>query len=106
MIHWETGKKHDRIDEVGPRKNTGTPGTGKPTTIFHLIDCGVPVGEKALITCTRNVAMESITEKMTSLKDRPTCVFGPKEIIGLTARKHLLEEQIGAIFEKERVAKT
>ena len=47
------------------------------------------------------MAVESITEKMTSLKERP-----PKERIGISARKYLLEEQIGAVFDKERIAKT
>ena len=43
--------------------------------------------------------------KMTSLDARPLCVFGNKDRAGRTARKYLIEEQIGPVFDELKIAK-
>ena len=45
-------------------KVQGPPGTGKSTTIFHMITARLPPGTRVLVTCSRNVAVESIAQKL------------------------------------------
>jgi superfamily II DNA or RNA helicase len=45
-------------------KIQGPPGTGKSTTIYHVVTQRVPKGERVLVTCSRNVAVESIAQKL------------------------------------------
>lgn len=89
-------------------KIQGPPGTGKSTTIFHILDARVPKGARVLVTCSRNVAVESIAQKLAGLDDWPLCVFGPRDRVGETARRNLLDEQVGGQFDEvklQRVAK-
>ena len=74
-------------------KIQGPPGTGKSTTIFHIIASRVPAGKKVLVTCSRNVAVESITQKVAAVDHGKLLVFGNAARIGPTARDHLLEHE-------------
>lgn len=42
-------------------------GTGKSTTIWHLINARVDPEARVLVTCTRNQAVDAVTEKVESL---------------------------------------
>ncbi|CAK8990005.1 unnamed protein product [Durusdinium trenchii] len=75
-------------------KIQGPPGTGKSTTIFHILDARVPRGSRVLVTCSRNVAVESIAQKLSGLEDWPLCVFGPRDRVGESARRYLLDSQV------------
>merc|ERR1719171_2404018 len=86
-------------------KIQGPPGTGKSTTIFHIIASRVPPGQRVLVTCSRNVAVESIAQKLEGLEDWPLCVFGPRDRVGETARRYLLDEQVGGHFNERRLVK-
>lgn len=46
----------------------GPPGTGKSTTIFHLIRTRLPADAKVIVTCSRNGAVDSITQKLRGLE--------------------------------------
>ena len=74
-------------------KIQGPPGTGKSTTIYHVITQRVPRGERVLVTCSRNVAIESIAQKLEAC-DADMLVVGAPGRIGSTARKHLLESKV------------
>jgi len=75
----------------------GPPGTGKSTTIFHIITCRVPVGAKVLVTCSRNVAVESIAQKLqTAVGEGEMLVVGNGTRLGDTARAHTLPAQLEA----------
>ena len=74
-------------------KIQGPPGTGKSTTIYHIITQRVPPGARVLVTCSRNVAIESIAQKLRAC-DAEMLVVGAPGRIGATARKHLLDAKI------------
>ena len=74
-------------------KIQGPPGTGKSTTIYHVITQRVPPGARVLVTCSRNVAIESIAQKLRAC-DAEMLVVGAPGRIGATARKHLLDAKI------------
>lgn len=86
-------------------KIQGPPGTGKSTTIYHILDARLPAGERVLVTCSRNVAVESIAQKLEELEGWPLCVFGPADRVGVTARRYLLESQTGGHLDEQRVGK-
>eukprot|EP00928_Gymnodinium_smaydae_P075244 TRINITY_DN5824_c0_g1_i1.p1 TRINITY_DN5824_c0_g1~~TRINITY_DN5824_c0_g1_i1.p1 ORF type:complete len:1306 (-),score=362.37 TRINITY_DN5824_c0_g1_i1:108-4025(-) len=86
-------------------KIQGPPGTGKSTTIFHILDARVPANQRVLVTCSRNVAVESIAQKLSGLEGWPLCVFGPRDRVGETARRNLLDDQVGGQFEERRLQK-
>jgi len=67
-------------------------GTGKSTTIFHIIYSRIPVGARVLVTCSRNVAVESIVQKLEQCTNNGErlVVFGNEARIGDTSKKHLL----------------
>ena len=46
----------------------GPPGTGKSTTIFHLIRTRLPADARVIVTCSRNGAVDSITQKLRGLE--------------------------------------
>ena len=71
-------------------KIQGPPGTGKSTTIFHIINQRVPPGARVLVTCSRNVAIESIVRKLEAC-DAEILVVGAPGRIGTSARRHLLD---------------
>ncbi|CAJ1421361.1 unnamed protein product, partial [Effrenium voratum] len=86
-------------------KIQGPPGTGKSTTIFHILDARLPAGQRVLVTCSRNVAVESIAQKLEGLEDWPLCVFGPRDRVGETARRYLLDSQVGGHLDERRRGK-
>jgi len=63
-------------------------GTGKSTTIFHIITARIPAGVRVLVTCSRNVAVESLAQKLESLTQGGLVVFGkkiPKSALNLSS---------------------
>jgi len=72
-------------------KIQGPPGTGKSTTIFHIITARIPFGARVLVTCSRNVAVESIAQKLEHCSPDGLVVFGNASRIGETARNYLLD---------------
>ncbi|KAK3273602.1 hypothetical protein CYMTET_18168 [Cymbomonas tetramitiformis] len=72
-------------------KIQGPPGTGKSTTIFHIINSRLPLGARVLVTCSRNVAVESIAQKLQSCSSHAMLVVGNVDRIGETAKRYLLE---------------
>jgi|AntAceMinimDraft_1070359.scaffolds.fasta_scaffold14458_2 hypothetical protein len=76
-------------------KIQGPPGTGKSTTIYHIINQRVPPGARVLVTCSRNVAIESIAQKLEACHAEILVVGAPGRI-GVTARKHLLDTKTEA----------
>ena len=63
------------------------------TTIFHIITARLPPTARVLVTCSRNVAVESIAQKLSECNPDRLCVFGNATRIGETARSLLLEPQ-------------
>ena len=86
-------------------KIQGPPGTGKSTTIYHVITQRVPPGARVLVTCSRNVAIESIAQKLRAC-DAEMLVVGAPGRIGATARKHLLDAKIESHPKVRAVAAT
>jgi len=81
------------VDELkfALEKIQGPPGTGKSTTIFHIITARIPPGARVLVTCSRNVAVESIAQKLEHCSPDGLVVFGNASRIGETARSYLLD---------------
>ena len=52
-----------------------------------------------LVTCARNVAVESIASKLEQKGKWRLCVFGQADRVGRSARKYLFSEQIGRCFD-------
>ena len=84
-------------------KIQGPPGTGKSTTIFHVITARLPPGARVLVTCSRNVAVESIAQKLEHCSEDGLVVFGNAARIGETARKYLLENKCARQPQVDRV---
>ena len=61
-------------------KIQGPPGTGKSTTIYHVITQRVPPGQRVLVTCSRNVAIESIAQKLETCSSEILVVGAPGRI--------------------------
>ena len=76
-------------------KIQGPPGTGKSTTIYHVVTQRVPPGSRVLVTCSRNVAIESIAQKLEAC-DQEILVVGAPGRIGAAARRHLLDTKTEA----------
>lgn len=74
-------------------KIQGPPGTGKSTTIFHIITARLPSSARVLVTCSRNVAVESIAQKLYECTPDRLIVFGNASRIGDTARSLLVDTQ-------------
>jgi hypothetical protein len=45
-------------------QQAGPPGTGKSTTVYHVIQSCVQPGRKTLVTCARNQAIDAIVDKL------------------------------------------
>ena len=71
-------------------KVQGPPGTGKSTTIYHMVTYRLPKGARVLVTCSRNVAVESIAQKLQECTQDKMLVVGNPKRIGDTACNHLL----------------
>lgn len=61
-------------------KIQGPPGTGKSTTIYHIIAGRLPSHARVLVTCSRNVAVESIAQKLIEFSDEMLVVGNPSRI--------------------------
>lgn len=82
-------------------KIQGPPGTGKSTTIFHIVTGRIPLGARVLVTCSRNVAVESLAQKLQLWVPESLVVFGNALRVGETARKYLLDTKVNfSKFEK------
>ena len=42
----------------------GPPGTGKSTTIFHVLSARMPAGAASVVTCVTNQAINAVAEKL------------------------------------------
>ncbi|KAL4451648.1 hypothetical protein ABPG75_007310 [Micractinium tetrahymenae] len=71
----------------------GPPGTGKSTTIFHIIDSRVQPDAQVLVTCTRNQAVDSVVDKV-SLLDGGILVFGNPKRLGPRAAQHTIDARV------------
>lgn len=85
-------------------KIQGPPGTGKSTTIFHIITARLPQTARVLVTCSRNVAVESIAQKLYECTPDRLVVFGNASRIGDTARSLLVDVQCEEHPRVQRVA--
>ncbi len=85
-------------------KIQGPPGTGKSTTIFHIITARLPPSVRVLVTCSRNVAVESIAQKLYECSPNRLIVFGNASRIGDTARSLLVDAQCEEHPRVQRVA--
>eukprot|EP00596_Hydrurales_sp_CCMP1899_P000566 CAMPEP_0119052944 /NCGR_PEP_ID=MMETSP1177-20130426/74074_1 /TAXON_ID=2985 /ORGANISM="Ochromonas sp, Strain CCMP1899" /LENGTH=563 /DNA_ID=CAMNT_0007032693 /DNA_START=27 /DNA_END=1719 /DNA_ORIENTATION=+ len=74
----------------------GPPGTGKSTSIALLARHFIPRNEIILATCVQNKAVDSIAEKLGSLRvgDLPFFVLGNSDRLGIEANKWTLESQV------------
>jgi hypothetical protein len=77
-------------------KIQGPPGTGKSTTIFHIITARIPLDKRVLVTCSRNVAVESLAQKLELWVPESLVVFGHPLRVGDTSRKYLLDTQVAS----------
>lgn len=59
--------KHLPLSRFPPCRTSARSGTGKSTTIFHIIDSRVHQDARVLLTSTRNQAVEAVTEKVHTL---------------------------------------
>jgi len=71
----------------------GPPGTGKSTLIAKIIKHRIPPSKHVLITCTRNIAVDSVVEKL-CCDGIKFLVFGSVGRVGPTARKYLFQDVI------------
>ncbi|KAL4859072.1 DNA-binding protein SMUBP-2 [Chlorella vulgaris] len=71
----------------------GRPGTGKSTTIFHIIESRVQKRAKVLVTCSRNQAVDAVVGKL-ALVEGELLVFGREERLGETAKRFTLDARI------------
>ena len=55
------------LSRFPPCRTSARSGTGKSTTIFHIIDSRVRQNARVLLTSTRNQAVEAVTEKVHTL---------------------------------------
>ena len=58
----------------------------------------MPAGQRVLVTCSRNVAVESIAQKLERCTPDGLIVFGNASRIGETARKYLLDEENAGVI--------
>ena len=87
-------------------KIQGPPGTGKSTTICTILESRIPKGEMVLITCSRNVAVESIVSKLERNPEWPLCVIGSSDRVGKSTKRHLLSRSVGHCFDRLRISGT
>ena len=74
----------------------GPPGTGKSTTIFHMLSSRLPVKPcAAIVTCVTNQAIDAVSEKLAQTHDcrggLRILVLGNPERVGQTAGQYTLE---------------
>eukprot|EP00854_Cymbomonas_tetramitiformis_P008075 gene8075-9591_t len=72
----------------------GPPGTGKSSTIYHIIHSRIPPGKSVLVTCARNKAVNSMVDKLRS-RHKDVVVWGNINAPDLSpASKELFLEQL------------
>ncbi|KAL4439787.1 hypothetical protein ABPG75_002788 [Micractinium tetrahymenae] len=83
------------VEGLGPGLSVihGPPGTGKSTTIFHIVEGRVQPGAQVLVTATRNQAIDAVVSKL-SCVEGSVLVFGREERLGPHAQRYLLKERI------------
>ena len=73
----------------------GPPGTGKSTTIFHVLSARLPVGAAAVVTCVTNQAIDAVAEKLSKAHEQGhllrILVLGNPNRVGVTAGKYTLD---------------
>ena len=70
----------------------GPLGTGKSTTIFHILQNRLPDDVKAMVTCVQSKAVDSIAEKL-GATDLRFVVFGNPSRLGDCAKRYTLDAQ-------------
>ena len=73
----------------------GPPGTGKSTTIFHVLCARLPAGAAAVVTCVTNQAIDAVAEKLSKAHEKGhllrILVLGNPNRVGVTAGKYTLD---------------
>ena len=72
----------------------GPPGTGKSTTIFHLLSACLPQDAAAVVTCVTNQAINAVAEKLQKAHEGGSLkilVLGNPNRVGYTAGKYTLD---------------
>lgn len=74
----------------------GPPGTGKSTTIFHVLSARLPRGALAVVTCVTNQAIDAVAEKLAQTHDSDgglrLLVLGNPGRVGSNAAKYTMEK--------------
>ncbi|CAJ1397165.1 unnamed protein product [Effrenium voratum] len=73
----------------------GPPGTGKSTTIFHILNNRLPAAAAAVVTCVTNQAIDAVAEKLSTAHEGgglKILVLGNPDRVGKTAGKYTLEQ--------------
>ena len=73
----------------------GPPGTGKSTTIFHVLSARMPDGAASVVTCVTNQAIDAVAEKLSITHEENgglrILVLGNPKRVGKTAGKYTLD---------------
>eukprot|EP00798_Chlamydomonas_sp_ICE-L_P003375 gene3375-13409_t len=75
----------------------GPPGTGKSTTIYHIVASRVKKRNKTLVTCTRNQAVNAVVDKVSGFG---CVVFGNPKRLGIDSLRYTLK----ALIERDPIA--
>jgi hypothetical protein len=71
----------------------GPPGTGKSTTIWHIINSRLQNNAQCLVTCTRNQAVDSAVLKIASFG---VLVFGNEDRLGDNAKQYTMNGRLAS----------
>ncbi|EFN53165.1 expressed protein [Chlorella variabilis] len=71
----------------------GPPGTGKSTTIFHIVESRVQPRAQVLVTCSRNQAVDAVVGKLAGVEGS-LLVFGREERLGDKAKQYTLTARL------------
>eukprot|EP00798_Chlamydomonas_sp_ICE-L_P003371 gene3371-13404_t len=84
------GDKEHAVRHLRPGLDTihGPPGTGKSTTIYHIVASRVKKWNKTLVTCTRNQAVNAVVEKVAAFG---CVVFGNPKRLGIDSLRYTLD---------------
>jgi len=73
--------------------NTSINRYGQIYDYYAIIASRIPISARVLVTCSRNVAVESIAQKLENCTNNRLAVFGRSARVDDTAQKHLLNAQ-------------